>query len=151
MKEVDFARSPSKGSGPPKSVGAPDSLRRSTLRLGFPPSYVIVGVYRLLSDKALFLPVWYLCRSGFLKGAAVGGVWVCDRTSVLAVNGSAKLTLPLRAAVIPDLFNSAGAYQNLLDKVCEALCCNPCTPLSALLPPYPLAPQRSLATRMTPS
>ncbi|KAH9957835.1 hypothetical protein BC827DRAFT_1137325 [Russula dissimulans] len=70
-----FARDPSESSGPPKNVHVPDSLRSSTHRLPFPPSYVVVGVYRLLSDKALFLPVWEKCRSGFLRGVAVGGVW----------------------------------------------------------------------------
>ncbi len=71
-----FMRNPSEGSGPPKNVDIPNSLQRATLRLGFPPSYVIVGVYRLLSDKALFSPVWQRCRSGFLGGAAIGSVWV---------------------------------------------------------------------------
>lgn len=76
VDEDFFARNPSKGSGPAKSVHVPDSLRGSTHRLAFPPSYVVVGVYRLLSDKALFLPVWEKCRNGFLRGIAVGGVWV---------------------------------------------------------------------------
>jgi len=71
-----FIRSPSEGSGPPKNVTIPDSLQRATQRLGFPPSYVVVGVYRLGFDEALFSPVWQRCRSGFLRGVAVGGVWV---------------------------------------------------------------------------
>lgn len=77
--EIDerfFMRSPSEGSGPPNDANVPDSLQRATQRLGFPPSYVIVGVYRLVFDKALFSPVWQRCRRGFLRGAAVGGVWV---------------------------------------------------------------------------
>ncbi|KAH9169111.1 hypothetical protein EDB89DRAFT_1813573, partial [Lactarius sanguifluus] len=53
----------------------PDSLQRASLRLDFPPSYVVVGAYRLLSDKSLFVPMWQKCRNGFLRGAAVGGVW----------------------------------------------------------------------------
>ncbi|KAF8263792.1 hypothetical protein EI94DRAFT_1739992 [Lactarius quietus] len=76
--EVDdkfFERKPSEGSGPPKNEGVPGSLQRATLRLEFPPSYVVVGAYRLLSDKSLFVPIWQKCRSGVLRGLAVGGVW----------------------------------------------------------------------------
>jgi hypothetical protein len=76
IDENFFMRSPSEGSGPSKNVNIPDSLQRATQRLGFPPSYVVVGVYRLVFDKALFSPVWQMCRSGFLRGVAVGGVWV---------------------------------------------------------------------------
>ncbi|KAF8486665.1 hypothetical protein F5888DRAFT_1761105 [Russula emetica] len=75
IDENFFMRSPSEGSGPSKNVNIPDSLQRATQRLGFPPSYVVVGVYRLVFDKALFSPVWQMCRSGFLRGVAVGGVW----------------------------------------------------------------------------
>jgi len=75
VKESFSTHDLSEGSGPPRSVDVPDSLQGATLRLGFAPSYVIVGVYRLLSDKALFLPVWHMCQSGFLRGAAVGSIW----------------------------------------------------------------------------
>lgn len=80
--EIFFTRSPSEGSGPSKNVNIPDSLQRATQRLGFPPSYVVVGVYRLVFDKALFSPVWQRCRSGFMKGVAVGGVWVLVATLI---------------------------------------------------------------------
>jgi hypothetical protein len=76
IDENFFMRSQSEGSGPSKNVDIPDSLQRATQRLGFPPSYVVVGVYRLISDKALFSPVWQMCRSGFLRGVTVGSVWV---------------------------------------------------------------------------
>ncbi|KAI0275468.1 hypothetical protein BC834DRAFT_815752 [Gloeopeniophorella convolvens] len=66
---------PADGSGPPKKEHVPDVLQRATLRLGFPPSYVVVGAYRLLSDKALFVPVWQKCRNGAIRGATVGGIW----------------------------------------------------------------------------
>ena len=91
IDETFFTRSPSEGSGPPKNVDIPDSLQSATQRLRFPPSYVVVGVYRLLSDKALFSPVWKKCRSGFLRSAAVCGVWVCGRNIKFA---SYRLTLP---------------------------------------------------------
>ncbi len=74
-----FQRDPSEGSGPPTNQSVPDSLQRASLRLDFPPSYVIVGAYRLLSDKALFVPIWKKCRNGFLRGIAVGSVWVSHR------------------------------------------------------------------------
>jgi len=76
IDEKNFMRSLSEGSGPSKDVKIPDSLQRSTQRLRFPPSYVVVGIYRLCFDKALFSPVWQRCRSGFMRGVAVGGVWV---------------------------------------------------------------------------
>jgi hypothetical protein len=77
--EVDdkfFERKPSEGSGPPRSESVPGTLQRAALRLEFPPSYVVVGAYRLLSDKSLFVPIWQKCRNGFLRGVTVGGVWV---------------------------------------------------------------------------
>ena len=92
INETFFMRSPSEGSGPTKDVDIPDSLQRATQRLGFPPSYVVVGVYRLVSDMALFSPVWQRCRSGFLRGAAIGSVWVLAAIFDLAVNRT--LTLP---------------------------------------------------------
>jgi len=90
--EKIFARDPSEGSGPRKSVDVPDSLQSATLRLCFTPSYVIVGVYRLLSDKALFLPVWNMCRRGLLRGVIVGSVWVCFGFSDFGSNSRANLT-----------------------------------------------------------
>ena len=86
IDETFFMRSPSEGSGPPKDVEIPNSLQSATQRLGFPPSYVVVGIYRLLSDKALFSPVWQRCRSGFLRSAAVGIVWVRGHNIKLVVN-----------------------------------------------------------------
>ncbi|TDL16191.1 hypothetical protein BD410DRAFT_832204 [Rickenella mellea] len=50
-----------------------DELRQK--RLNFPPSYVAVGVYRLFTDKALYVPAWDKCRHGVLRGAAVGLGW----------------------------------------------------------------------------
>jgi hypothetical protein len=82
VDENFFARNPSEGSGPAKNMDIPDSLQSATRRLSFPPSYVVVGVYRLLSDKALFSPVWQGCRSGFLRSAAIGGVWVRGRSII---------------------------------------------------------------------
>jgi hypothetical protein len=44
-------------------------------RLAFPPLYVIVGVYRLCTDKQLYVPVWDKCKHGFVRGLCVGAVW----------------------------------------------------------------------------
>jgi hypothetical protein len=109
-RKIEFSRNPSKGSGPPRSVEVPDSLQRASLRLGFPPSYVIVGVYRLFSDKTLSLPVWHLCRSGFLKGAGVGSIWVSACSSNYLSEERMSEALSLSSAVIPDLFDSTWAY-----------------------------------------
>ena len=45
-------------------------------RLAFPPLYVIVGAYRLCTDKQMYIPVWDKCRHGFVRGMCVGAVWV---------------------------------------------------------------------------
>ncbi|KAH8111962.1 hypothetical protein DFH11DRAFT_559530 [Phellopilus nigrolimitatus] len=44
-------------------------------RLAFPPIYVVVGAYRLLSDDKLYIPTWAKCKHGFLRGAVVGLGW----------------------------------------------------------------------------
>jgi hypothetical protein len=54
----------------------PESLERAYSRLLFPPSYVVVGVYRLFSDRALFGPAWAKCHHGVRRGAIVGFAWV---------------------------------------------------------------------------
>ncbi|THV07780.1 hypothetical protein K435DRAFT_708803 [Dendrothele bispora CBS 962.96] len=53
----------------------PQDLVRATHRLQFPPSYVVVGVYRLFTDKSLFAPAWQKCKNGTIRGATVGAVW----------------------------------------------------------------------------
>lgn len=54
----------------------PEHLKRSSHRLQFPPSYALVGVYRLCTDQNLYVPVWQKCQHGTVRGAAVGIVWV---------------------------------------------------------------------------
>lgn len=54
----------------------PSELSRATLRLQFPPSYVVVGAYRLLTDKTLLKPTWDKCKHAARRGAIVGGIWV---------------------------------------------------------------------------
>jgi len=61
---------------PPPDTDVPEHLQRATLRLNFPPSYVVVGVYRLFTDKSLSKPAWDKCRHGVQRGAIVGSVWV---------------------------------------------------------------------------
>ncbi|KAJ3991897.1 hypothetical protein F5050DRAFT_1791706 [Lentinula boryana] len=53
----------------------PDHLASSSQRLQFPPSYALVGIYRLCTDKNLYIPVWQKCQHGTARGAAVGLVW----------------------------------------------------------------------------
>ncbi|KAI0077459.1 hypothetical protein K474DRAFT_1595987 [Panus rudis PR-1116 ss-1] len=57
------------------SENVPDSLRPATSRLQFPPSYVVVGVYRLFTDKSLYVPAWKKCRNGLVRGLGVGLAW----------------------------------------------------------------------------
>lgn len=54
----------------------PTQLARASRRLGFPPSYVVVGAYRLLSDKTLLKPSWDKCKHAARRGAIVGAIWV---------------------------------------------------------------------------
>ena len=70
----------------------PEKLRRATTRLQFPPSYVVVGVYRLFTDKSLAVPAWKKCEHGFVRGAGVSLVWV----SMSESRSNAMLMLPLR-------------------------------------------------------
>ena len=53
----------------------PPNLTRAALRLEFPPSYVLVGVYRLFTDKNLYGPAWDKCKHATRRGAIVGGIW----------------------------------------------------------------------------
>lgn len=54
----------------------PPELERAVRRLQFPPSYVVVGIYRLIKDKTLFKPAWDKCKHGTQRGLMVGAVWV---------------------------------------------------------------------------
>lgn len=54
----------------------PDDLRRAASRLQFSPTYVVVGVYRLFTDKNLFVPAWEKCQHGLVRGASIALVWV---------------------------------------------------------------------------
>jgi hypothetical protein len=57
----------------------PPNLTRAALRLEFPPSYVLVGVYRFFTDKNLYGPAWDKCKHGTRRGAIVGTIWACFR------------------------------------------------------------------------
>lgn len=59
----------------PEDLGPPE-LERASRRLSFPPSYVVVGIYRLINDKALLKPAWDKCRHGTQRGLTVGFIWV---------------------------------------------------------------------------
>lgn len=54
----------------------PENLRRATSRLQFSPTYVVVGVYRLLTDKKLYVPAWEKCQHGLIRGATIAMLWV---------------------------------------------------------------------------
>ncbi|KAI0647819.1 hypothetical protein C8Q79DRAFT_1109783 [Trametes meyenii] len=59
----------------PYTEDVPKSLHHATSRLQFPPSYVVVGFYRLVTDKTLYVPAWKKCKHGFVRGASVALVW----------------------------------------------------------------------------
>lgn len=64
----------------PNDNPVPTQLARAARRLKFPPSYVVVGAYRLLSDQTLLKPSWDKCKHAARRGAIVGAIWV--RTSL---------------------------------------------------------------------
>ena len=55
----------------------PPELAHAAERLQFSPSYIVVGVYRLFTDKALYVPAWEKCKHGTQRGLVVGLAWVC--------------------------------------------------------------------------
>ncbi|KAL0565979.1 hypothetical protein V5O48_016039 [Marasmius crinis-equi] len=59
----------------PLDSEVPQNLQRATHRLQFPPSYVVVGVYRLFTDRTLYVPAWQKCKHGTVRGGVVGAVW----------------------------------------------------------------------------
>jgi hypothetical protein len=71
--EPDPSQTPPHGH---KYENIPSNLKRATLRLQFPPTYVIVGVYRLFTDETLYVPAWKKCKHATVRGAVVGIVWV---------------------------------------------------------------------------
>jgi len=75
--------SPALGASHASPYNVPSTLERATLRLEFPPIYVVVGVYRLITDKSLYIPIWNKWKHGIARGAAVGAGWV-DRLYILA-------------------------------------------------------------------
>ena len=63
-------------SSPYSGENVPQNLKASTSRLQFPPSYVVVGVYRLITDRSLRVPAWDKLKHGVVRGASVALVWV---------------------------------------------------------------------------
>ncbi|KAF8581712.1 hypothetical protein K439DRAFT_1662174 [Ramaria rubella] len=54
----------------------PDTHARAReSRLQFPPSYALVGVYRLATDPLLYRPIWDKVKHGTQRGAIVGLGW----------------------------------------------------------------------------
>ncbi|KAI5998289.1 hypothetical protein EDD15DRAFT_2245036 [Pisolithus albus] len=89
---------------PPPDTDVPDNLQHATLRLNFPPSYVIVGVYRLFTDKSLYKPAWDKCKHGVQRGAVIGFIWTCMTYDVqkrlvrVLLNHPSSLFYPQRMA-----------------------------------------------------
>ncbi|PFH47211.1 hypothetical protein AMATHDRAFT_68228 [Amanita thiersii Skay4041] len=53
----------------------PRELARASLRLQYPPSYALIGAYRLCTDKNLRVPAWDKCRHATRRGLVVGAIW----------------------------------------------------------------------------
>ncbi|KAH9486023.1 hypothetical protein JR316_0000086 [Psilocybe cubensis] len=65
-----------------ESEHVPPTLKRAVLRMQFPPSYVLVGVYRLFTDKNLYKPAWDKCKHATRRGAIVGSIWAALTFSI---------------------------------------------------------------------
>ncbi|KAG8219224.1 hypothetical protein J3R82DRAFT_60 [Butyriboletus roseoflavus] len=89
----------------------PANLQRATRRLNFPPSYVVVGVYRLCTDKSLYKPAWDKCKHGVQRGLIVGFVWVG-----LGIHSHERL---------PDAFPKACLTYRIQKHIIRALLKNP--------------------------
>jgi len=72
----------------------PQELHRAMLRLKFPSSYVVVGAYRLLIDKSLYVPAWNKCRNGARRGLMCGFAWTCMSYNIQRRIIKAVLTQP---------------------------------------------------------
>ncbi|KAL4068819.1 hypothetical protein V8B97DRAFT_1872479 [Scleroderma yunnanense] len=84
---------------PPPDTNIPENLQRATLRLNFPPSYVVVGVYRLFTDESLYKPAWDKCRHGVRRGAIVGSVWAFLTYDIQKLIVRAVLNNPSRFSI----------------------------------------------------
>ncbi|KAG1782867.1 hypothetical protein EV702DRAFT_1058738 [Suillus placidus] len=72
----------------------PQELHRAMLRLNFPSSYVVVGAYRLFTDKSLYVPAWNKCRNGARRGLICGFAWICASYNIQRRIIKAALTNP---------------------------------------------------------
>ncbi|THH18330.1 hypothetical protein EW146_g2623 [Bondarzewia mesenterica] len=86
---------------PPPNV--PLALERSTLRLEFPPSYVVVGVYRLVTDKSLYVPIWKKVQA-----------WIFERRRCRAELGCVDIQYPtqIRQAISHEVSPSITGISN---------------------------------------
>lgn len=76
MSAADIPGDFGKETKAPYNENIPQQLEASTFRLGFTPSYVVVGAYRLLTDPLLRVPAWKKCKHGAIRGASVALIWV---------------------------------------------------------------------------
>jgi len=110
---ADLMASTGSGSDP-----VPANLQRATLRLDFPPSYVVVGVYRLCTDRLLYRPAWDKCKHGAQRGLIVGFVWVRSGTRLQGVllwltSPKTCLTYRIQKHIIRTLLNNPSSVFSL--------------------------------------
>ena len=77
FSDEDLAHRPSINSSFVEHV--PATLERAANRLSFPPSYIVVGAYRLITDKSILVPVWKKSQHGVVRGLGIGAAWVRTR------------------------------------------------------------------------
>lgn len=90
----------------------PDNLKRAALRMQLPPSYVVVGIYRLFTDEHLWRPTWDKCKHGVQRGAIVGAIWVRLRCLFYCVSWSDG-----QGVGFPDFWNPREVHSDILEQV----------------------------------
>jgi hypothetical protein len=78
----------------PRPTSSSSQQPLAGFRLGFSPSYILVGVYRLSTDPLLRVPVWNKCKHGFTRGILVGFVWVSVQAATTDPSPGPPIPLP---------------------------------------------------------
>ncbi|KII93002.1 hypothetical protein PLICRDRAFT_35170 [Plicaturopsis crispa FD-325 SS-3] len=74
-EDGQIARTESLFAAEKAASAVPPTLARAAQRLEFPPSYVVVGAYRLFTDRAMYVPAWDKCRHATRRGLIVAAIW----------------------------------------------------------------------------
>lgn len=119
--EKKISHLPKMSAGPRPTASSSQPL--TGFRLGFSPSYILVGVYRLSTDPLLRVPVWKKCKHGFIRGLVAGLVWVSVQTTATDASHGRRISLLscLVSPGVPHVWNSKELHPALPVKVRSVL------------------------------